>query len=65
MFTINELKQKTDIASLSVDEMKNTKGGRRYVTSSYSDFERKRSKLQGSGACMCITHIGSDYCIEW
>lgn len=41
------------------------KGGRRYVTKSYSAFARKRNELQNKRACMCITHVGNTYCIEW
>ncbi|MFK7904230.1 MAG: hypothetical protein AB8B69_03850 [Chitinophagales bacterium] len=41
------------------------KGGRRFVTSSYSSFAAKRETLQNKNACMCITHVGGTYCIEW
>ena len=41
------------------------KGGRRFVTTSYSSFAAKRDTLQNNNACMCITHVGGTYCIEW
>ncbi|MFK7934676.1 MAG: hypothetical protein AB8G22_14285 [Saprospiraceae bacterium] len=50
---------------LSQTDQANVKGGRRYVTTSYSKFAAKRDSLQQQGACMCITHIGDTYCIEY
>ena len=50
---------------LTQKESAQVKGGRRFVTKSYSAFAAKRSKLQNQKACMCITHIGDTYCIEW
>ncbi|MEZ4885773.1 MAG: hypothetical protein R3E32_13650 [Chitinophagales bacterium] len=41
------------------------KGGRRFITTSYSTFAAKRDQLQNQQACMCITHVGNTYCIEW
>lgn len=41
------------------------KGGRRFVTTSYSSFASKRNSLQNKNACMCITHVNGTYCIEW
>lgn len=41
------------------------KGGRRFVTTSYSAFAAKRDSLQNQQACLCITHVNGTYCIEW
>ncbi len=51
--------------AFKIENTSEVKGGYRHVTKSYSSFQRKRDKLQRKGECMCITHIGDYYCIEW
>lgn len=50
---------------LTQTEISEIKGGRRYVTKNRYAFEAKRNELQNKQACMCITHVGNTYCIEW
>lgn len=51
--------------TLSTEELKEIKGGLRYITTSYTQFATKREQLQNQQACMCITHKDGVYCIEW
>lgn len=51
---------------LTSNEQSSIKGGKRLITSSYSKFCSKRDQLQSNGTQIKgITHIGSQYCLEW
>lgn len=57
--------QNSNFQALSTDEIKEVKGGLRYITSSRSAFESKRNYLQCCGASMDIKVQNGIYCIEW
>lgn len=51
---------------ISDNELKEIKGGKRFTTTSYSQFAAKRDSLQRAGVTIRgIVHCNNHYCIEW
>ena len=52
-------------AVLSREETTSVKGGKRYRTSSYSNYRYVKSMIQSQGYATQTAVHGNEYCLEW
>lgn len=58
-------KRLPETSVLSREETTSVKGGKRYRTTSYSNYSYVKSMLRGQGYTTRTMRHGNEYCLEW